>query len=122
MKEKIAEFIKDKLLTPVIYMSREIDLTLVFGFFDNSITEEMLYAKQHELSEAVGEKISIIDFRSCDAFERFDIITHAELIYKESEFVKAMFETAMVQDYSVVQGEREALLRRMDKYGTPSLS
>lgn len=122
MKEKIAEFIKDKLLTPVIYMSREIDLTLVFGFFDNSITEEMLYAMQHELSEAVGEKISIIDFRFCDAFERFDIITHAELIYKESEFVKAMFETAMVQDYSVVQGEREALLRRVNKYGTPSLS
>ena len=122
MKEKIAEFIKDKLLTPVIYMSTEEDMVLVFGFFDTSIPEETIYFLQDELSKKIKEQVRIIDFRALDAFERYDVVSHAELIYKESDFVRSMFESAMAQDFSAELGERDALLRRVNKYGTPSVS
>lgn len=122
MEEKIVKLIKDTLLTPVIYMAAEEDRIILFGFFDTTVTDEMLYQMQSAIQKKIKHETYLFDFRGLDAFERFEVVTKAALIYKESDFVRSIFESAMLNDYNIAIGDRDAAIQRMNKYGTPSFS
>ena len=121
MIKKIVEIMNSRLLTPVIYYLED-EIPSVIGFFDGSTQMNYLYETQVSIERAIGREINLCDIRDFCEADRLEIVKNAELIYSETPLVKAMFEAAMAEDFTLSESKKQDLIQRNINDGTIYLS
>ena len=114
----IVEIMKKELLTPVVYKIDEDDLVTIIGFFDRNTTISSIYDVQSRIEAELKRTVQIYDFRDFEEGERLEILKNTDLLYSENDFVKSLFETAMVEDLRIALARKEQTLQRDEKIGT----
>lgn len=115
---KAVRVIKDRVLTPVIYMGEHEDFVEFICFCDRKITMQVLYDTETEVSEILGTAVEILDIRDFSEHERIEIMSQCSLIYSENKFIEKIFETSMIADYQQMINEKSSLLERQRECGT----
>ena len=116
--ELIIDVMKKELLTPVVYKMVENDVITVIGFFDRETALSSFFEVQDKLEVELNKEVHIYDFRDFDEGDRLEILKNTELIYSENEFIKSMFEAAMVEDLRDALHRKNVTVQRDEKTGT----
>ena len=116
--EIIVNIIKKELLTPVIYRMIENEVITIVGFFDRETTLGVFFEVQDKLEIELNKEVHIYDFRDFNEGDRLEILKNTDLIYSENEFVKSMFEAAMVEDLREALTRKNITIQRDEKMGT----
>lgn len=107
----------ERILTPVLYVY--CDEILEFICFSDSKTDLEDFADaEAAIYVNLGLKSEILDIREFPEDERVEIINNAELAYAEDEFVKMLFETAMMADNDRTQKLKKDMISRKLETGT----
>lgn len=115
---KAVKTIKDKVLTPVIYMSEHEEFAEFICFCDRKITMQEIYDTEKEIEEILGIQAEIVDIREFSEHERLEIIGQCELVYSENNFIEKLFESSMVADYQKMMNEKYYMINRQKECGT----
>ncbi|MBF0492427.1 MAG: nucleotidyltransferase domain-containing protein [Deltaproteobacteria bacterium] len=73
---------------------------------------------QEELASLLGKNVDLIDLKSTTTVFRFEIISHAQLIFCSNSDTAAFFETYVYSSYLRFQEERKAILSDVLKRGS----
>jgi len=116
--EIIINIMKKELLTPVIYRMNENEVITIVGFFDRETTLGVFFEVQDKLEVELNKEVHIYDFRDFNEGDRLEILKNTDLIYSENEFVKSMFEAAMLEDLRDALTRKNITIQRDEKMGT----
>lgn len=115
---KAVKIIKERVLTPVIYMSEHDDWAEFICFCDGKITVLDLYETEQEVKAAVSMDIEIIDIREFSEAERLEIIDQCTLVHSENPIIEKIFAGSMLTDYQNLMNEKRDMLTRQKESGT----
>lgn len=113
----IVEVITERILTPVIYLFRDEILEFVC-FCDTNMPISELQKAEMEIYSRFGVTAELVDIRSFDESDRWEIVANAELVYTANDIIRSVFETAMFADVERSKQKREEMIERHNETGT----
>lgn len=116
--ETALRLLKEKILTPVLYMLEYDDRINFICFCDKSIKMQDLYNAETEITNVLGVPTEIIDIREFSEPDRLEILRDAELVYSEDPLVEQIFIASMAEDYRNAVAEKQNMLERYKHTGS----
>lgn len=116
--ETALQLLRERILTPVLYMLEYDDRINFICFCDKNIKMQDLYDTETELTDILGLPTEIIDIREFAEPDRMEILKTAELVYSEDPLIEKIFVVAMAEDYRNAVAEKQSLLERHKQTGS----
>lgn len=118
MISQAVQFIQNRILTPVIYMS-ETDYKIEFICFCSAeVSDEDLFEAGECLTKLLNRPTEVVDILEYNENDRMDIITSAVLVYSEDPIIEQMFTLSMAEEFKRVQEQKKSMLRRKSESGS----
>lgn len=116
--EKAVELLRERILTPVLYVMKYTDKIEFICFCDKNIKMNMIYSVCDELTEILEIPTEIIDIREFSEVDRVEILKSAELAFSEDAFIERVFESSIAEDYRIAVNEKINMLNRYKNSGS----
>ena len=116
--DKAIHLLREKILTPILYMIEYIDRINFICFCDKNIKMEELYNTSSELTNILGIPAEIMDIREFSEADRLDILKNAKLVYSEDPIIEQIFIASMAEDYRNSVMEKLSMIDRYKQTGS----
>lgn len=115
---KAIHLLREKILTPILYMMEYSDRINFICFCDKNIKMEELYNTSSELTNILGIPAEIMDIREFSEADRLDILKNAKLVYSEDPIIEQIFIASMAEDYRNSVMEKLSMIDRYKQTGS----
>jgi hypothetical protein len=115
---KAIHLLREKILTPILYMIEYSDRINFICFCDKNIKMEELYNTSSELTNILGIPAEIMDIREFSEADRLDILKNAKLVYSEDPIIEQIFIASMAEDYRNSVMEKLSMIDRYKQTGS----
>lgn len=116
--QKIVDYIKKKILTPVIFLEEYPEMLEFICFLDRNIKIHEVAEIENKIAILFSIQASITDIREYPVSERLDIINKSKLVYSESPLVEELFILSMAEDYKKSTSMKRDIMERYRNSGT----
>ncbi len=116
--ETAVQLLKEKILTPVLYVLEYTDKVEFVCFCDKNIKMNILYSTCDALTDILGVPAEIIDIREFSEADRIEVLKSATLAFSEDDLIERVFKNSIAEDYRNAATEKKNMLNRYKNSGS----